>query len=76
LISPDGAQQRVLTDGERVDGAPAWSPDGKRIAFYRAPVSGTGNVWSMAADGSGQFNLTLDASIDSLPAWGPPKSSS
>ena len=37
--------------------APAWSPDGRKIAF-RARADGNGEVYVMNADGSGQRRLT------------------
>jgi hypothetical protein len=59
------------------DSAPAWSPDGARIAFEsNADVAG-GNpehdmeVWTMAADGSGPVQLTHNALHDEGPAWSP-----
>lgn len=44
-------------------GAPAWSPDGRRIAFGRAT-----EIWVMNADGSGQRSLGVPGSD---PAWAP-----
>jgi Tol biopolymer transport system component len=43
----------------------AWSPDGKRIAFY-----GNGEIWVMNADGSGAHPLT-NGNDASMPAWQP-----
>ncbi|MBO2944289.1 S9 family peptidase [Paenibacillus sp. F411] len=34
LISHDGVEERVLTQGEQ-DSSPAWSPDGSQLAFLR-----------------------------------------
>jgi dipeptidyl aminopeptidase/acylaminoacyl peptidase len=45
-ISLDDGEVQELTDGEG-DWAPAWSPDGEKIAFER-----DGAIWVMNADGS------------------------
>ena len=50
----------------RFSGAPAWSPDGRKIAF-----GSTGGIYVMNADGSGVIRLTQSAAFDGEPAWGP-----
>ena len=58
-MNPDGSGLVQLTEGEgqsRGDAEPAWSPDGKRIAFIRSDASGGGSgsfVYVMNADGTG-----------------------
>jgi TolB protein len=50
---------------------PTWSPDGRRLAFWRSPAPfGSGSLWVMRANGSGQRRLTdrIDARD---PAWNP-----
>ena len=52
----------VQLSTERNATEPAWSPDGRTISFISSTEgspSGTGNVWSMPADGSGMARLTL-----------------
>jgi dipeptidyl aminopeptidase/acylaminoacyl peptidase len=48
------------------DTEPAFSPDGRTIAFVR-----DGDIWSMRADGSGQRTLTSGPEIDSRPLFAP-----
>ena len=52
-MNADGGGQWRLTRNPAHDGSPAWSPDGRSIAFVRR-----GEVYVMNADGSGQQKLT------------------
>jgi Tol biopolymer transport system component len=52
-IRPNGADLRALTAPDVGYHSPAWSPDGRWIAYSRA-----GEVWRMRADGSRQTQLT------------------
>jgi Tol biopolymer transport system component len=52
--------------------APAWSPDGERIAFsvsYGGAIDD--ELFVVGADGSGLVQLTHNARSDSDPAWSP-----
>ena len=57
----DGSDRRRLTEnGEHEhDVAPAWSPDGSRIAFVREgyPTPTESGIYVMAADGSGERRI-------------------
>jgi Tol biopolymer transport system component len=65
-IQPSGHGLKQLTRGAYPSGAPAFSPDGKRIAFAQL---GAG-IFSMNLDGSGRRALTTNGR-DSFPAWSP-----
>src|SRR3990170_2425737 len=54
--------------------APAWSPDGKRIAFVSAS-DGNLEIYVMSADGSDLRRVTHNAGVDGYPAWSPDGSS-
>ena len=56
VMNADGSGQRRLTRNPAEDEAPAWSPDGRKIAFTRDGKKPT--VWVMNSDGSGQRRLT------------------
>lgn len=70
-----GRHIRQLTDntGAR-DNAPAWSPDGTRIAFSRAVADEEQpEIWVMDADGGNQVQLTFTEFFvfDTEPSWSP-----
>ena len=70
-LSADGSNLVQLTDGPNPDFLPAWSPDGRRIAFTRE-LRGSAEIFVMNVDGSGVTQLTHDRSAnDEHPAWSP-----
>ena len=58
----------ALTDGKSRDDQPAWSPDGRYIAFV-SERTGDAEIFLMRADGSGQTRLTRAPGADWLPRW-------
>ena len=59
-----------LIDGG-VNTYPAWSPDGKTIAFRRMLRESNSEVFLANDDGSEARNLTNDPAFDGWPAWSP-----
>ena len=66
VMNPDGGEPVNITNNAATDYAPAWSPDGSRIAFAR-----NRDIFIMNADGSHAFPLTNDSAMDFAPAWSP-----
>ena len=52
------------------DSAPAWSPDGRQIAF-ESNLDGDMEIYVMNADGSGVRQITHNTLWDEGPAWSP-----
>ena len=73
-VQPDGNALTRLTESPEVDADPAWSPDGREIAF-RSRRDGSSDIFVMTADGSRVNNLVGDRSDSVLdefsPAWNP-----
>ena len=63
---PDGSQRRVL--GPHDGGTPAWSPDGRRLAFSRRGANEPPDLYTIAVDGAG---LTKIAERASAPRFSP-----
>ena len=65
----DSGEQRRLTTGGS-DGQPAWSPNGRQIA-YISQDDGNFEIYRIDADGSNKVRLTNNPSSDGLPVWSP-----
>jgi TolB protein len=75
-MNADGSNPRQLTFNEIDDEDPAWSPDGRRVAFRRDlnPVPGETDydVLTMKVDGGRERNLTNSPGVhDDHPNWSP-----
>jgi TolB protein len=67
---------RTITPGSAFDETPAWSPDGRRIAFSRTLLSaGSGttysSIWTMDPSGRSLRRLTHRSVPDMAPDWSP-----
>ena len=75
-MNADGTNQVNLTNNPGNDSMPAWSPDGKHIAFC-SDRDRTGDtdlnteIYRMQADGSNQVRLTNNPAQDMSPNWKP-----
>jgi TolB protein len=74
VVNTDGSGLKKLTEHAFENNSPAWSPDGKRLAFVsnRDTDSGPFQVYTMDADGHDIKRLTHDTSyMDMDPSWSP-----
>jgi Tol biopolymer transport system component len=71
LVNPDGSGRVQLTQGPSVNVDPAWSPDGRRIAFASNRDDPNDEIYVMNADGTNIARLTNNSSSDRDPAWSP-----
>lgn len=69
VVSARGGRSRRLSDGG-LDDFPAWSPDGRQIAFSSLRGD-TSQIYLMKADGSGERRLTAGRGSATDPAWSP-----
>ncbi|MGP4009045.1 serine hydrolase [Streptomyces sp. 4N124] len=69
LVPGATGEARQLTRGNS-DQAPAWSPDGTRIAFLRADGT-TAQLWQLPADGGEAERLTTLPLGAGAPVWSP-----
>lgn len=76
VVPADGGPVQQVTDGDYVDGDPAWSPDSQTIAFTSARHAErdddhAADVWLVAATGGEPRRLTDTAGPVSLPVFAP-----
>ena len=68
-MNADGTNQTGITDNPASDEAPAWSPDGSKIAFDTGR-EGNEEIYVMNTDGTKQIRLTHNFP-SGFPAWSP-----
>jgi Tol biopolymer transport system component len=74
VMNADASGQTRLTRNRGAEGPPAWSPDGRRIAFDSSrnfPRGGNPEVYSIAPDGSCLTWLTNGNAPSGQPDWEP-----
>ncbi len=79
VVNADGSGKRRLLETAHSDPAvpyelgsnPAWSPDGRPIAFVQKGDDGNVDVSVVRADGHGRQRLTRHPAVDGSPAWSP-----
>lgn len=69
----DGGVPENLTRNGARDRAPAWSPDGSRIAFHsdRSAAQYEWDIFIMDADGANVVQVTAEPGVDGYPTWSP-----
>ena len=77
VMNADGSGQRRLTQKPRgapsgfgIASQPAWSPDGRKIAFVSNRY-GSDDIFTVNADGSALLRLTRNPAGDGAPVWSP-----
>lgn len=66
----ENRRQRIRTPAGFAD-APAWSPDGGRVAFSLTNREGFSHIWVVNEDGSNPQQLTFGDVVDDHPRWSP-----
>ena len=66
----DGVSTTLLTDSSRL-WAPAFSPDGKEIAYSRDQPDGSWHVWMVSADGGAARQVTTGKTPEIYPRFSP-----
>jgi Tol biopolymer transport system component len=72
MADATGENAVPLTDDPGTEDQPAWSPDGRRIAYAAFPKEGGSfDLWLVNVDGSGRRRLTTTPANEIFPAWHP-----
>jgi Tol biopolymer transport system component len=66
---PSGQRTRLVRKTDAT--SPTWSPDGTEIAFAASTRADDGDLWTVAADGTGVRKLLALSGTQTAPAWSP-----
>ncbi|MAF09772.1 hypothetical protein CMK11_04910 [Candidatus Poribacteria bacterium] len=74
VMDDEGRRQGQLTDRRRLDMFPSWHARGTAIVFASGTVEdriGDGDIYVIAANGTGEQRLTAHPADDGDPSWSP-----
>jgi Tol biopolymer transport system component len=69
IVNVASGTKRQVSAGDAVQGA--WSPTGRRIAYWGFHQGGQRDLWTVAESGGEPVQLTRDAGVDWNPIWSP-----
>lgn len=64
-------ERRQVSARAGVNGAPAWSPDGRKLALTLGGSGGNPDIYILDLDSQGLTRITDDPAIDTEPNWAP-----
>lgn len=71
VMRANGSRVRQLTHNTADDYGPAWSPDGRSIAFVRFVSRSNEEIFLMSAQGTAEMRVRIPSTQDSDPTWTP-----
>lgn len=75
LISAEGGEARQITRGDANESHPAWSPDGRLIAFSRTRTgprdAHRSDLWVIEPSAGGLRQVTRSCPLATMPSWSP-----
>jgi len=64
-------ERRLVSARAGINGAPAWSPDGKKLALTLGGSNGNPDIYVLDLTSQGLTRITDDRTIDTEPEWSP-----
>jgi Tol biopolymer transport system component len=74
LARPDGSERRAITETKKINFAPSFHPDGKRVIFTSnkaATTRGGYNLFMVGTDGKKLEQVSFQAGFDGFPVFSP-----
>ncbi|HEU4409671.1 MAG TPA: S9 family peptidase [Polyangiaceae bacterium] len=75
VVPAEGGEAEQITRGEASESSPAWSPDGRSLAFSRTRTGARdahrSDLWAADAAGGNERQVTNRCAIASMPSWSP-----
>jgi Tol biopolymer transport system component len=69
LMDKDGNNQRAIPNLSGVNSHPAWSPDGKLIAFLHSEVTDQADIYVTDPAGTTMIRITDMPGVEQFPSW-------